>query len=584
MKDNIKISYFDSSKKIEDGYKKVFDFATLVSVDFKTLTNKAKNDIKDTNMLFNDYVKFKYLYENGGMLLDGNFEFINSINSFLENDFFIGFSDDKNIATNIIWTKEKGNKTIAKILDIIREDRLDNITDVLSEIVGKDLHNNYNYVLKFEENSFIYPYDFFYPVDYEKIGKGFTDNIKAIYFSNTKKLGFRQRYKVNMLRKIGPTACEYFFATMRRLKNNIGYKKYITMQRFKSKFSVKKDSGIEETLQALDNYLKLKEEDKAPEYLIVHNPRWLGVTSATKELFENYLPMQEVFLNSNVDKIVSKIVELNPNQVIFSAFNYGWDKIATKIRQLAPQIKLKSFWHGSHSQVIEEINWGTNLMVINLHKAGIIDVMGTCKASLVEFYKSQGYVTAFLKNTVRLTDDVKAEIAKVKREDNGKLKFGLYSASTDWRKNTFNQVMAASSFENAELEVVPLKYELKKLAYYNELKIVGSQSHLKREDLLVQMAKRDVVLYVTFSECAPMLPIEALEAGAICIMGHNHHYFQGTRLHDLLVVEREDDLIDIENKIKYALEHKDEIFELYKEWKKQNDSESAQSVVDFLNM
>lgn len=584
MKDNIKISYFDSSKKIEDGYKKVFDFATLVSVDFKTLTNKAKNDIKDTNMLFNDYVKFKYLYENGGMLLDGNFEFIKSINSFLENDFFIGFSDDKNIATNIIWTKEKGNKTIAKILDIIREDRLDNITDVLSEIVGKDLHNNYNYVLKFEENSFIYPYDFFYPVDYEKIGKGFTDNIKAIYFSNIKKLGFRQRYKVNMLRKIGPTACEYFFATMRRLKNNIGYKKYITMQRFKSKFSIKKDSGIEETLQALDNYLKLKEENKAPEYLIVHNPRWLGVTSATKELFENYLPMQEVFLNSNVDKIVSKIVELNPNQVIFSAFNYGWDKIATKIRQLAPQIKLKSFWHGSHSQVIEEINWGTNLMVINLHKAGIIDVMGTCKASLVEFYKSQGYVTAFLKNTVRLTDDVKAEIAKVKREDNGKLKFGLYSASTDWRKNTFNQVMAASSFQNAELEVVPLKYELKKLAYYNELEIVGSESHLKREDLLVQMAKRDVVLYVTFSECAPMLPIEALEAGAICIMGHNHHYFQGTRLHDLLVVEREDDLIDIENKIKYALEHKDEIFELYKEWKKQNDSESAQSVVDFLNM
>lgn len=584
MKDNIKISYFDSSKKIEDGYKKVFDFATLVSVDFKTLTNKAKNDVKETNMLFNDYVKFKYLYDNGGMLLDGNFEFINSINSFLENDFFIGFSDDKNVATNIIWTKEKGNKVIAKILDIIKEDRVDNITDVLSEVVGKDLHNNYNYVLKFDENSFIYPYDFFYPVDYERIGKGFTDNIKAIYYSNTKKLGFRQRYKVSMLRKVGPTACEYFFATMRRLKNNIGYKKYITMQRLKSKFSVKKDAGIEETLQVLDNYLKLKEENKAPEYLIVHNPRWLGVTSATKELFENYLPMQEVFLNSNVDKIVSKIVELNPNQVIFSAFNYGWDKIATKIRQTAPQIKLKSFWHGSHSQVIEEINWGTNLMVINLHKAGIIDVMGTCKASLVEFYKSQGYVTAFLKNTVRLTDEVKAEIAKVKKEDNGKLKFGLYSASTDWRKNTFNQVMAASSFENAELEVVPLKYELKKLAYYNELEIVGSESHLKREDLLVQMAKRDVVLYVTFSECAPMLPIEALEAGAICIMGHNHHYFQGTRLHDLLVVEREDDLIDIENKIKYALEHKDEIFKLYKEWKKQNDDESAQSVVDFLNM
>lgn len=584
MGDNIKISYINSSKKYEEHYNEKFKFAQLIKVDKKGLIDEAKRELREDNKLFNEYVKFKYLYENGGMLLDGDFEFINSINSFFKNDFFIGFSDDKNIASNIIYTKEANNSTISKILDIIRGEKYDNITDVLSEIVGKDLHENYNYVLKFDENSFIYPYDYFYPIDYERIGKGYTDNIKAIYFSNTQKLNFRQSYKVNMLRKIGPTACEYFFGRMRVIKNHIGYKKYITMQNLKSKFSVKKDSGIEETMEALDNYLKLKAEGKAPDYLIIHNPRWLGVTSATKELFENYLPMQEIFLNSNVEKIVDKIIEIGPKQVIFSAFNYGWDNIATRIREKEPSIKLKSFWHGSHSQVIEEINWGTNLMVINLHKAGIIDVMGTCKESLVDFYKSQGYVTAFLKNTVRLTDDVKEKIAQVKKEDNGVLKFGLYSASTDWRKNTFNQVMAASSFENAELEVVPLKYELKKLAYYNELKIVGSQSHLKREDLLVQMAKRDVVLYVTFSECAPMLPIEALEAGTICIMGHNHHYFKGTKLHDYLVVEREDDLTDIENKIKYALEHKDEIFELYKEWKKQNDAESAQSVQDFLNM
>ncbi len=371
---------------------------------------------------------------------------------------------------------------------------------------------------------------------------------------------------------------------MRRLKNNIGYKKYLFFQNLKRKFSVKKDVGIEDTIAALDRYLEQKKNGKNTEYLIIHNPNWLGVTSATKELFENLLPMQEVFLNKNVDIIVDKIIELDVKQVIFSAFNYGWDKIAIKLREKKPQIKLKSFWHGSHSQVIEEINWGTNLMVINLHKAGVIDVMGTCKASLVNFYNSQGYTSAFIKNTVRLTDEVKAEIAKVSKKDDGKLKFGLYSASTDWRKNTFNQVMAASSFKNAELEVVPLKYELKKLAYYNDLEIVGSSTHLKREELLVRMAQRDIVLYVTFSECAPMLPIEALEAGTICIMGHNHHYFQGTKLHDYLVVEREDDLTAIEEKIKLALEHKDEIFKLYKEWKKQNDAESTQSVIDFLNM
>ena len=98
------------------------------------------------------------------------------------------------------------------------------------------------------------------------------------------------------------------------------------------------------------------------------------------------------------------------------------------------------------------------------------------------------------------------------------------------------------------------------------------------------MAKNSLNLYVTYSECAPMLPLESMENNVVCITGNNHHYFKGTKLHDYLVVEREDDLTDIENKIKYALEHKDEIFELYKEWKKQNDAESAQSVQDFLNM
>ena len=98
------------------------------------------------------------------------------------------------------------------------------------------------------------------------------------------------------------------------------------------------------------------------------------------------------------------------------------------------------------------------------------------------------------------------------------------------------------------------------------------------------MAQNDITLYVTFSECAPMLPIESLEVGTLCIMGNNHHYFKGTKLYDYLVVEREDDIIAIRDKIKYALENKEEIFSLYKEWKKNNDEESKKSVEEFLNM
>lgn len=575
--DNIKISYFGSSSKFVKGYEKAFSNYKLVCLDKKNLI-EDKNEI-----LENEKNIFNYLYENGGLFINGDFYFLDGIQNFFDNDFFISYSDYENLSSNLIWAKEKNNQTIKKILDLIGTGKYNNITEIMSEIVGSNLKQNYNYIYKFDENSFIYPYDYFFPVDYERIGKGFSDNIKAI-FVNKSKLRLKDRNKIRTLRKIGPTACEYLFATLRNAKNKVGYKKYIFFQRLKNKFSIKEDSGINETLNTLDKYLKDKKNGKDIEYLIIHNPRWLGVTSATKELFINLLPIQEVYLNKNIDSIVNKILELDVKQIIFSAFDYGWDKIACKIREKSPNIKLKSFWHGSHSQVIEEINWETNLMVINLHKKGVIDVMGTCKESLVNFYKSQGYKTAFLKNTVRLQDDIKEKLKNVEKINDGKIRFGIYSAGTDWRKNTYNQVMAASLFENSELQVIPLRYDIKKMAYYNGLDVIGSDTHLKREDLLIEMAKRDAVLYVTFSECAPMLPIESLETGTICIMGNNHHYFKGSKLHDYLVVEREDDLDEIVRKIKNALENKEEILRLYKAWKVENDNESAKSVKEFLKM
>ena len=578
MKNLIKVSYINSFKKFSNEYNKIFEKYEVVNVE-----NEINVENPGNLKLCKEKRIFEYLYNNAGLFIDGNFYFINSIETFFNNDFFIAFSDYEHISCNIIWAKKKKDNTIKKILELIETNKYDDITSLMSEITQVDLSQNYNYILKFNENSYIYPYDYFFPVDYERIGKGFSDNIKAIYVDKSK-LRFKDRNKIRTLRKIGPTACEYLFATLRNAKNKIGYKRYLFFQRLKNKFSVKEDPGIDETFNTLNKYLEDKKNGKDIKYLIIHNPRWLGVTSATKELFVNLLPVQEVYLKKNIDSIVNKILELDVEQVIFSAFDYGWDKIARQIRERNPNIKLKSFWHGSHSQVIEEINWDTNLMVINLHKDNVIDVMGTCKESLVNFYKSQGYKTAFLKNTVRLQDDIKEKLKSVEKINDGKIRFGIYSAGTDWRKNTYNQVMAASLFENSELQVIPLRYDLKKMAYYNGLEVIGSDTHLKREDLLIEMAKRDVVLYVTFSECAPMLPIESLETGTICIMGNNHHYFKGSKLHDYLVVEREDDLDEIVRKIKNALENREEILKLYKEWKVENDSQSARSVEEFLKM
>lgn len=231
------------------------------------------------------------------------------------------------------------------------------------------------------------------------------------------------------------------------------------------------------------------------------------------------------------------------------------------------------------------MNWKTNLKVIKLHREGIIDAFGTCKESLVNFYKSQGFKTAFIQNTVRLNDDIKQEINNVERENStGKIKIGLYAAGMDWRKNMFNQIAGASLVENSVVDSVPLNFEGQVFASKICLEMTGLDKGVKREELLKRMASNNINLYVTFSECAPMLPIESMEVGTICLTGNNHHYFKGTELENYLVVTREDDVVAIADKIKYALENKEKIFKLYKAWKENYDIISKKSVQEFLDM
>ena len=75
--------------------------------------------------------------------------------------------------------------------------------------------------------------------------------------------------------------------------------------------------------------INLKKDD----YIIFHNPNWLGVTSATKELFTNLIPIEEIYDKSYSLKLARKINEVGVKQVIFSAFADGWELLAEDIKK-----------------------------------------------------------------------------------------------------------------------------------------------------------------------------------------------------------------------------------------------------------
>ena len=555
----------------------------LVSLDEIKKYEKNINVSKKSN-LYNDYLRLYIAYTESGLVLDGNIEVKESLHNFFKNQVFFGFDTENTIATNIIWSKEKESVFIKSILNEIEKNPNENITNIFSNVLNKDLTKIYNSLVCIDNKIYIYPYDYFYPLDYEKHGKNISENTKII-FHKKDYLGKYTKVKYIVYKKFGQYSLRYLLTLTDSIRNKIGAKRYLSKQS-KGKFENKEliQKSVIEACSILDSY-----KEKNLDYVIFHNPRWMGVTSATKELFENLVPLQGTYTSSQVDIIAKKIIESKVNQVIFSAFEFGFDNLARRIKELNKDIKIKLFWHSSNSQIngqlVDSMNWKTNLKVIKLHREGIIDVYGTCKESLVNFYKSQGFKTVFIKNTVRLDENLKKEVLATKSSvKNEKIKIGLYAAGMDWRKNMFNQIAGASLIDNAILDSVPLNFEGQVFASRIGLEMTGLTKGVKREELLKRMASNDINLYVTFSECAPMLPIESMEVGTLCLTGNNHHYFMNTELEDYLVVSREDDVCCIKEKIEFALENKDKIFELYNKWKIEYDKESKESVEAFLQM
>ena len=112
--------------------------------------------------------------------------------------------------------------------------------------------------------------------------------------------------------------------------------------------------------------------------------------------------------------------------------------------------------------------------------------------------------------------------------------------------------------------------------------IKGSKKHISRKELFERMRQNEVNLYVTFTECSPVLPLESLELGVPCITGNNHHYFKGSKLAEYLIVNSEDNADEIVSKIKLVLANKEEILELYKKWKEEYDQFCIEKLNEFI--
>ena len=314
------------------------------------------------------------------------------------------------------------------------------------------------------------------------------------------------------------------------------------------------------------------------EYIVFYNPTWLGVANSTKGLFENIVPLEQVFGKKNVKKIAKAVVENNIKSVIFSQIVDGWVDVIKLIKDLNTSIKIKVIWHGNCYEFFSDYTWNLNKEIMNLYKQEKVDSLAFVRSTMYEFYKKMGFKSYYLQNNVHLDN-----IEKIQKEKGQKTKIGIYNADTRELKNIYTALSSMKLVPNAIADVVPINEGAKKFTNILNLETTSINEYIPTQDLLRRIQENDINIYPTFTENAPMFPLESFEVGVPCLLGNNNDYFLGTKLGEYVILTKEDDPEYIKEKIINCLEHKEEIMNLYKEWKKEFDIKCENLVKKFIN-
>lgn len=531
-----------------------------------------------------DVARTHALREYGGIYFDTDMLVTKNIDFLLEDEFFAGWESNDYVAVGVLGTKASNNPIIEKLWKSYEQLSFSegnmhafSIPKVLTGILKKD----YGLEVGGEEKKLkgsihIYSRDYFYPLSYDHKNNVFTENTCMIHYYDASWISKEEKMLISIYRLLGKEKGDLFIDTLRRTKKIL--KKGLKILLFPLVWFVRRRRHLRHLRMKEGQLKELIAEKGKYDYLVIYNPDWLGITYATKEIFENTFDLEEIFSEKYLKDLAQIIADSGLKLLVFSGLAVGWAQLAREIKKRNPEIEIKILWHGGHSMYIEKYDALRFNEVLSLYQEGVLSSIGFVKESLAEFYKRKGYKSEFVMNTVSIDIEGKETL-----KESTETHIGLYASGDRWVKNFYNQLAAASLLENSVVDCVPLSEKVNNFARLHSINIVGEYEPLPREVLLKRMSKNDINLYVTYSECAPMLPLESLELGVPCITGNNHHYWDNSELKKYLIVEKADNTIDIYNKIKYCLDNKDKILKLYKEWKKEYDIEAKKNVQGFLN-
>ena len=364
-----------------------------------------------------DYARTKAIYEYGGIYFDTDMEVIKNIDELLNTgNGFLGVEDSHMIACGVWYEPKKHSYLATEMLKFYRSQKSFDINNLFSISIPKiissiltDYDATLNETQKLKHNETIYKRDYFYPYSYDFQNNIFTDDTCMIHYYDASWVPKAEQREVKIYRILGKqngrrfiSLCRFAHRALRKIARFLLYP-LILYKRRKNIINSVYLEQIETTIREINT--------NKSEYIVFHNPNWLGVTSATTELFDNRVECGELLRKKDI-KLIGNAILNSDVTTLEDALNLPVSEgtvselIIAKTSKIGEKLSLRRI------EVVTKTdsqNFGTYL-----HMGGKIAVLTVLEGANSEVAKDVAMQAAAMKPEFLKEEDIDAE--RIERE------------------------------------------------------------------------------------------------------------------------------------------------------------------------
>jgi hypothetical protein len=318
---------------------------------------------------------------------------------------------------------------------------------------------------------------------------------------------------------------------------------------------------------------------QASAVVAVVNPEWRGIYCSTIHLFPTCLPVADGLTRRSARRIADLLLSTGARRIVFSGFPESYQHLVAALAH-ASRARLYALWHGNFMQSAANHEWQSFCAIKRLASEGRLHKIGFVKSGMADAFQRIGIPAAFVINSIDILP------ASPSTPDPGGPHLGIAAVNLNlWRKLPFAMLAAAGEAPGAVVHVAGANDRVRE--FVNQMRVTAriSRSAIPQAEMPNWLRTKHLNLYVTLSECCPMLPLESLAVGVPCLIGPCSHLFEDDDyLRGRLVVPYPERHEVIARYIRQALAERDQIVSAYARWLPEYVARSRQSVADFIDV